>query len=637
MKLETNGIMTLKNINLLNNDFLSKITTLEQEVNVIQQTLGTATQDIGALQQQINEINDELNRQTHFRGYYLLNTDIQNLPNSANGDFAFSAESGTVWMYDQNWYNSGDIVPDQVTPASDATPLVDSGTGVAGTSNEYSRGDHKHPLQVSDVLPSKDTSVGTVGQASSYARSDHQHPIQTVDTIPNSDSADGSYGTVDSYARNDHSHPINVQTNASIVPVVNGVGNNGTSAYYSRHDHIHPQQLTYDGNVTATKFIKSGGTSNEILLADGSTKQSVLAGRSFTVIDPEQYVKLCTINAVNSTTDNSIKFEVSTRTGFGQLQFNQHWTNGQGISEYQYKFIPTLATGINNVWILYFNAGVDRYGELWCKIDYYSYNTYIYVTEVSAFQGNITNILTTDSQTALPTGYSSIQQLFPNIYGSMQINPTAISYDDGLRIARSGENLGNSSIQLGCSRIYNTGLTEGQWAIFTPPNTAEINPYGLVLAVASQAGDNNRGLQINANGNTLTFNGNQFVDLTTDQSLAGIKTFYKLVQVIPTANGTFNEGIRISRHPTNQWSNIQFGSDPDTNTGMIDNQWLVGTAGNDAQNPLGFTIVKAGQETYSGRGLQISADGNTLSFNGQVIAGGSVNYSQGSTILWGTK
>ncbi|KAA6361192.1 MAG: hypothetical protein EZS28_043281, partial [Streblomastix strix] len=103
MKLKTNGVMTLKNINLLNSDFLAKITTLEQEVNVIQQTLGTATQYIGE--------------------------------NSANGDFAFSAESGTVWMYDQNWYNSGDIVPDQVTPASDATPLVDSGTGVAGTSN----------------------------------------------------------------------------------------------------------------------------------------------------------------------------------------------------------------------------------------------------------------------------------------------------------------------------------------------------------------------------------------------------------------------------------------------------------------------------------------------------------------------
>ncbi|KAA6396276.1 MAG: hypothetical protein EZS28_008194 [Streblomastix strix] len=143
MKLETNGVMTLKNINLLSNDFLAKITTLEQEVNVIQQTLGTATQDIG---------------------------DIQNLPNSANGDFAFSAESGTVWI--------------------DATPLADSGTEVAGISNEYSRGDHKHPLQVSTSLPSKDTSVGTIGTASTYARSEYQHLIQTVDTIPVSDSAE---------------------------------------------------------------------------------------------------------------------------------------------------------------------------------------------------------------------------------------------------------------------------------------------------------------------------------------------------------------------------------------------------------------------------------------------------------------
>ncbi|KAA6359414.1 MAG: hypothetical protein EZS28_045059 [Streblomastix strix] len=130
IQLETNGVITLKNINLLNNDFLAKITTLEQEANVIQQTLGTATQVIGGLQQQIDVINDELNRQIHFRGYYLLNTDIQNLPNSANGDFAISAESGTVWMYDQNWYNSGDIVPELVTSASNATPLADSGTGV---------------------------------------------------------------------------------------------------------------------------------------------------------------------------------------------------------------------------------------------------------------------------------------------------------------------------------------------------------------------------------------------------------------------------------------------------------------------------------------------------------------------------
>ncbi|KAA6401938.1 MAG: hypothetical protein EZS28_002527 [Streblomastix strix] len=209
------------------------------------------------------------------------NADIQRfsfgLEISANGASAYSAESGTVWMYDQNRYNSGYMVPDQISPASDATPLTDSGTAVAETLNEYSRRNHQHPQQLSTVLPSRDTSFGNIGPANTYARSDHQHPILTVYTNPISDLADGSYGTVDSYPRNDHSHPIMVQTNASIVPIVNGVGNNDTSAYYSRHNHIHPQQLTYDGNVTATKFIKIGGTVNDISLVDGNTNKVVLA------------------------------------------------------------------------------------------------------------------------------------------------------------------------------------------------------------------------------------------------------------------------------------------------------------------------------------------------------------------------
>ncbi|KAA6363234.1 MAG: hypothetical protein EZS28_041239, partial [Streblomastix strix] len=46
------------------------------------------------------------------------------------------------------------------------------------------------------------------------------------------------------------------------------------------------------------------------------------------------------------------------------------------------------------------------------------------------------------------------------------------------------------------------------------------------------------------------------------------------------------------------------------------------------------------QTTLDNQGLIISADGQTLTFNGQVIAGttsgnGSVNYSAGNPILWG--
>ncbi|KAA6392851.1 MAG: hypothetical protein EZS28_011625 [Streblomastix strix] len=267
-----------------------------------------------------------------------------------NRDFAFSAESGTVWMYETDWYNSGDIVPDQVTPASDAIPSNSVVNGKAGVSNEYARGDHQHPLQVSTFLPAKDTANGETGVANTYARSEHAHHVNLSNDVP--------------------------LKNTRATTKANGI-----SDFYSKNDHDNPQQLTYDGNITATKFIKTGGTVIDTFLADGKTKKII----------------------------------------------------------------------------------------------------------------------------------------------------------------------------------------------------------------------------------------------------------------IPSANGTFNEGIRISRNQINQWSNIQFGSDPNSNSGKIDNQWLVGSTGNNGANPLGFVIVKAGQEDQTDRGLLISADGNILTFNGQVIASGSVNHSQVNPIVWNTK
>ncbi|KAA6363108.1 MAG: hypothetical protein EZS28_041365 [Streblomastix strix] len=94
------------------------------------------------------------------------------------GDFAFSAESGTVWTYESEWYDSGQLVPDQVTPASDELPIV-NGTAAAGNSTSYSRG-----------------------------------------------------------------------------------------------DHVHPQQLTYDNDITATKFIMAGGTASQILCGDGTYQET---------------------------------------------------------------------------------------------------------------------------------------------------------------------------------------------------------------------------------------------------------------------------------------------------------------------------------------------------------------------------
>ncbi|KAA6345505.1 MAG: hypothetical protein EZS28_052155, partial [Streblomastix strix] len=186
-------------------------------------------------------------------------------------------------MYDQNWYNSGDIVPDQVTPASDAIPLVDSGTGVAGTSTEYSRGDHKHPLQVSDVLPAKDTVVGEVGTVTTYARSDHTHHVNLGNSVPKKDKGSGTGGSSNVYSSATHQHPLNIDPTTANVPLVNATAAaNGSSDYYCRNDHVHPQQLTYTGPLTSTMFIKNGAQATDVLLANGDSKPiSDIAGDGF--------------------------------------------------------------------------------------------------------------------------------------------------------------------------------------------------------------------------------------------------------------------------------------------------------------------------------------------------------------------
>ncbi|KAA6359564.1 MAG: hypothetical protein EZS28_044909, partial [Streblomastix strix] len=210
------------------------------------------------------------------------------------------------------WIETDKIVPDQMTPASDANPQAD-GTVTAGTSTEYSRGDHIHPLNTSTNLPKSDSALGSVGTSVNYARSDHSHPINISSDLPLQDSA-GSVGIANQYTRSDHQNTINVETNASNIPVVDGVGTNGTSTYYSRHDHVHPQQLTYDGNVTATKFIKTGGTASEVLRANGDTT-TIDSKLSRTYSSGSGgYIRLCVFPTGTSTGAPYIQFQVTCNT-----------------------------------------------------------------------------------------------------------------------------------------------------------------------------------------------------------------------------------------------------------------------------------------------------------------------------------
>ncbi len=106
--------------------------------NYIDEQTEIIKSDVEGLQKQINE-------EAHFRGYLSTNAKIQELEATPN-DFAYSAESNTKWVYDavDGWKDTGAVVPDQLTPASETTPLI-NGEASVGTENAYARGDHRHP------------------------------------------------------------------------------------------------------------------------------------------------------------------------------------------------------------------------------------------------------------------------------------------------------------------------------------------------------------------------------------------------------------------------------------------------------------------------------------------------------------
>lgn len=120
------------------NEFVELEDYVRPEISYLNDAVTILNTDVNGLMQQIEY-------EAHFRGYLSTNAKIQSLEATPN-DFAYSAESGTVWVYDigEGWKNTGEVVPDQLTPASNTTPLI-NGTASKGTENAYARGDHRHP------------------------------------------------------------------------------------------------------------------------------------------------------------------------------------------------------------------------------------------------------------------------------------------------------------------------------------------------------------------------------------------------------------------------------------------------------------------------------------------------------------
>ena len=108
--------------------------------------VGELTEQTEIIKSDVEGLQKKINEEAHFRGYLATNPTPYSPSNATPNDFVYSAKSGTKWVYDANegWIDTETPVPDQLTPASDTTPLI-NGTASVGSESAYARGDHRHP------------------------------------------------------------------------------------------------------------------------------------------------------------------------------------------------------------------------------------------------------------------------------------------------------------------------------------------------------------------------------------------------------------------------------------------------------------------------------------------------------------
>lgn len=139
-------VTTNTRIDNLQDAFDTSITNINNELTDLDARVTTNTTNIATNRTDIDSILQLIEDRNHFQGYYQTNQEIFDLQNLIAGDYAWSAESNSVWSYNGTvWNDTGDAIPNEATPGSDLIPLVDSGTGNAGVLSEYARGDHRHP------------------------------------------------------------------------------------------------------------------------------------------------------------------------------------------------------------------------------------------------------------------------------------------------------------------------------------------------------------------------------------------------------------------------------------------------------------------------------------------------------------
>lgn len=129
-----------------------------------------------ALQSDIDGIQQQLSETQHFRGYYETTAQVQSISNPHSGDYAWNAQTGTVWNYSTSWSDSGVAIPDQTVPKSSTTPLMD-GTATLGSTNTYADGAHRHPT---DTTRASVTALNSETESRTAADNNLQSQIDDI-------------------------------------------------------------------------------------------------------------------------------------------------------------------------------------------------------------------------------------------------------------------------------------------------------------------------------------------------------------------------------------------------------------------------------------------------------------------------
>jgi len=116
-----------------------------------QEDLNSINEQIPQIQSDIEGLREDVSNESHFRGMFESVAALQEAyPTATPNDYAYIVGGNTYIWQNNAWTDSRKPSPNTSVPGSDATPLMD-GVASAGTSGNYSRGDHRHPSDTSRV------------------------------------------------------------------------------------------------------------------------------------------------------------------------------------------------------------------------------------------------------------------------------------------------------------------------------------------------------------------------------------------------------------------------------------------------------------------------------------------------------